>query len=266
MATGIRQSSCVNEYVKAACDLIKRWEELGADWKRAQILVNSAHTQLNKYSIPVAVYGWSPLTTALGLFSYQLWMVELVNGKWKLGIPKGKEENFKRGVAKLADTIYHEYRHCEQWFRMARWLGSSNWTAANITEKMLIPTDIAQAAVRLGQLSPEERNEASAWYESVYARPAEQKKTSSGTGFGNLNARDVVLGPGQLKPTKNANPLTAEISSMRQAAQYQQYRDLPEEDDAHAVGREVQEAIYREMHLSGAYEAPQHVNVSSRAN
>jgi hypothetical protein len=266
MATGIRQSTCITDYVTATCDLIQRWEKLNYV-QRAQTLTRAAQVQLNKYSIPVAEFCWGlNLGTALGLFNYQLWLVEILENNWHRKITKGKEDAFKEGVAKLADTIYHEYRHCEQWFRMARWLASGKWTPAQIAETMRIPLEIAQAAAAgtRGQLSAEEQSEAELWYKSVYAKAAEQKKFSQGTGVTNLNARDVILGPGQLKPTKGANPLTAEISQMRQEAQYQQYRDLSEEDDAHAVGKAVQEGIYSKMGLLGAYAAPVHLNVSKQ--
>lgn len=270
MATGIAQTSYINEYVGVACELIGSWGKL-TDVQRATMLVNSAETQLNKFSVPIPGFGWDQtLRPALAIFNYQLWLVELLPGKWKLNVKSGEEDKFKKGVAKLADTIYHEHRHCEQWFRIARWLASGGWKVPNIMGLMRIPEGTVKIAVtQTAVLSPEEQREASDWYQSVYAHAAAPKSFGEGTGAGNLNARDIILGPGQLKPLKPTagqplKPELVEISQMRQNAQYQQYRNLPEEEDAHAVGTAVQKGIYQKMGLQGLPTAPEHKNVSAR--
>jgi hypothetical protein len=52
----------------------------------------------------------------------------------------------------------------------------------------------------------------------------------------------------------------AVVSAQRQVSQYQDYRDLPEEEDAFAVGDAVQTAIYKSMKWQGSHEKWNHVN------
>jgi hypothetical protein len=144
-----------------------------------------------------------------------------------------------------------------------RWLAIGDWTANDIVQTMGIPQNIATRAVALKQtaLSADEQNEASAWYQSVYGRAtAAPQVGATQTGFGAMNPRDIALGAGKLKPTNGLTGDLAVVSAQRQVSQYQDYRDLPEEEDAFAVGDAVQTAIYKSMKWQGSHEKWNHVN------
>jgi len=72
------------------------------------------------------------------------------------------------GSPGLAQTVYHEGRHAEQWFRMARLKAGSKWKAKVIADWLSIPVPIAKEAVRhpLKGDGPEAR-EAEAWIASI---------------------------------------------------------------------------------------------------
>jgi hypothetical protein len=102
--------------------------------------------------------------------------------KRKVSAPTQPEKQiaFKKGVAKLADTVYHEFRHCERWFRMARFLVTKKEPADRISALMSIELKTAAEAAKLPPLAGEELKEGEAWYEAVYGRP-EAPKTGVAT-------------------------------------------------------------------------------------
>jgi hypothetical protein len=57
------------------------------------------------------------LNGANGLFEFSTWKVKFLRADWQ--VPQRLDLASKKKVSALADTIYHEYRHCEQWFRIA---------------------------------------------------------------------------------------------------------------------------------------------------
>lgn len=72
----------------------------------------------------------------------------------------------------LANTTYHEARHCEQDFRVARWLaGEKKMTAKKIVDETNTPSDIVNAAIDSPLSSadgnPAELKEAEAWFTSL---------------------------------------------------------------------------------------------------
>ena len=108
--------------------------------------------------------------------------------------------------ADLLDTVYHEARHSEQWWRQARERAGLGATAAQIVGVMGIPQAIADKAVADPiQQCDKSQYEAEAWYQSVYGSGAAH--------------RDTTL---------------SDIDH-----HYQDYRNLPEEKDAWATGGEV---------------------------
>jgi hypothetical protein len=72
----------------------------------------------------------------------------------------------------LANIVYHEMRHAEQWFRMAQLLANtpmrdgSKRTAAQIRTELEIPQEIAQKAIDT-PLKKEQVADAKKWYESI---------------------------------------------------------------------------------------------------
>jgi hypothetical protein len=102
--------------------------------------------------------------------------------------------------------VYHEARHSEQWFRMARNRAGLGATAADIASVMSIPQWVADLAVLnpIRECNPAEF-EAEQWYQSIYGADAAH--------------RNAVLG---------------DIDN-----RYDEYRALPEESDAWGTGSDV---------------------------
>ncbi len=121
----------------------------------------------------------------------------------------------------LANIVYHEMRHAEQWFRMAQLLANtplkdgSKRTAAQIKAELEIPQRIAQKAIDT-PLKKEQVADAKKWYESIVL---------------NKNKRNDII----MKINKGDN------SPATRAA----YRQLPEEADAFRTGDKLQDTYQR---------------------
>jgi hypothetical protein len=146
-----------------------------------------------------------PANTA-GQMNFQTWNLD-VNQNYLNGPMTAAR------FADLTNTIYHEGRHGEQWYNMAQSQAAQGVTAPNIASNMGIPQSVAQAAAaQPAQNGTAQRAMGDSTYESVY---------------GSRGAyRNNVLG----------NTGTTQG--------YQQYRALPEEEDAWRQG-DAAERAYR---------------------
>jgi hypothetical protein len=121
----------------------------------------------------------------------------------------------------LANIIYHEMRHAEQWFRMAQLLANTplkdgtKRTAIQISKELKIPPEIAQKAIDT-PLKKEQIADAKKWYESIVVNKSKRN--------------DIIL-----KINKGDN------SPATRAA----YRQLPEEADAFKTGDKLQDTYQR---------------------
>lgn len=126
----------------------------------------------------------------------------------------------------LVDTIYHEARHSEQWFRMACLRAGEGRTESQIATELFIPANIAKEAANhplkplskfsqffltkeQNKLHDKKIREAKEWYKSVYGDDAQHR-----------------------------NDVLNDIDN-----RYQEYRDLSEEVDAWDVGGKAGEAF-----------------------
>jgi hypothetical protein len=116
----------------------------------------------------------------------------------------------------LANIIYHEERHAEQFFSIAKLLAMSGKSAKDISREMSIPIDIANQAVTdivKNPLSQEEQVQANALYQNIY-------------GSGNVR-RNTIL-----------NKIASGTYTLED---YKLYRSLVEEADAFTTGDMLQD-------------------------
>ncbi len=148
-----------------------------------------------------------------GEFDFETWTLSLRKERFEDDTITDDE------MTDVVNTVYHEARHSEQWFRMAQKRAGDGRTARQISREMSIPLNVAEEAKKssLKALTDEERDgmteeesamhdqrlkEGNDWYQSVY-------------GAGSPH-REAVLG---------------DIDN-----RYDEYRALPEEADAFNSG------------------------------
>jgi hypothetical protein len=225
----------------AQAGVLDEWDNLGDAQTRATALVQRVNERLVAAGVPavtVVVYdGDSPRES--GSFDFSTWTMQLNRLRLELG---GLSQN---DAAQLVDTVYHEARHTEQWFRMAQLRAGQGLSAAGITAELQVPRRIAAAAradpIRSG--TPEAVI-AQGWWDSVYGHRAEHRERV----LTDITEADWAVTEARCRcnnaPTaENQARLDAAIA--HRSEMHDRYRDLPEENDAWATGPMAGGAVTR---------------------
>jgi hypothetical protein len=176
--------------------------------QRVEALESAANDELTAAGVPHVEFRLDPATAPCARFDFTTWVALVEPTPFDPATAEALTED-ERG--RIAGTIYHEARHAEQWFEIARLLaGLHGFDAARVAEEMTIPEHVAEAAAA----NPTTRctlgnGRAFDWYESVY-------------GGGSTTREDVL---GTLGDGDDTND------------RYAEYRgDLAKEHDSHDVG------------------------------
>jgi hypothetical protein len=167
--SGLADVAVMQDYIDAMRDSWREWPELDRN-QRLDRLGGKANQLLAKFGVPeVNVADWGAGETA-----------SFMRGSWTMSIGEGlleKKEVNVEAFARLAGSIYHEARHAEQTFRVARKLAAEGESIDSIASKLRIPKDRAAAAVAAKKLSRKETQqwqEAEAWQHNLLSSDDEE--------------------------------------------------------------------------------------------
>lgn len=179
LQTGIAQDAAITRFTSGAKSIQDNWTKQTPQ-ERAYALGESVNQELVKInSFACQIDETQDLGTNAGKFYWKYWTI-LIN-KVVVSAPTVNTDK----MADILEIIYHEARHSEQWYRMAKMLAGKGKTAEQIVEAMEIPIYVAQAASEeplkpLGEQArkplsiedikqkEQELQEAQDWYNSVY--------------------------------------------------------------------------------------------------
>lgn len=134
----------------------------------AVIMLEEANSRLEKIGVP-AVEPDTASTTSVGVFRSSTWTISLNVEKGTGYAPTTKVGDLKPDeLADFADTFFHEARHAEQRFLMARLAVSKakNKDAKAIAAAVSIKESVAEAAIKAGgNLSSAEKQKAEQLWE-----------------------------------------------------------------------------------------------------
>jgi hypothetical protein len=200
-------------YATSCCKL---WKNFGTanleDVKKG--LIVAANTALVTSGVPKLEYGLELGGGNMGAFYFTTW-------KLMFGGALVVTDRTSDIFIEMVDTVYHESRHCEQWFRIAQALAAgtikrplmmtvaipAKGDSASIATFMAIELRIAQKAVENAKLQVA-LSLVQEWFRSIY-----------GSGS---------------KPRENR---------LADNDRYEDYRKLPEEQDAWPQGEKAGEAV-----------------------
>jgi len=248
--TGIASRVALDRFSTAARGLTAEWATLDAN-ARGQKLGTAANAELTAAQVPSTVVQIKPLPTNDGEFGFSGWTLDL------------NETLFARPtivpplLASVADTVYHEARHCEQWYRMAQLEAGKGKDGTAIAQALSIPKRIGDlaAAAPLGAETADGR-QAQTWYDSIYgANATTRNATLNDMAAKSLELR-AALTTYQADQAAYEGLPAAATAEAKQAAYdkamasyaiwqrlngeydvlYRAYRALPEEADAWATG------------------------------
>ncbi len=167
--SGLADVAVMQDYINAMRDSWREWGGLDRN-QRLDRLAGKANQLLAKFGVPeVQVTAWGTGVTA-----------SFMRGLWTMSIGEGlleKKEVDVEAFARLAGSIYHEARHAEQTFRVARKLAAEGESIDSIASKLRIPRDRAAAAVAAKKLSRKEAQqwrEAEAWQHNLLSSDDEE--------------------------------------------------------------------------------------------
>ncbi len=209
--SGLAEQESIETFAGDARGVIEGdWASMTQE-ERADALLEKVNERLVAANVPEVGRDIQDLGGDAGQFDFEQWFILLDDDTFS------SDTLSEDTAADLADTVYHEARHAEQWYRIAQMLAGQGRTARQIADEMGIPARIAAAAFA-DPLAPDSMEAliADGWYQSIY-----------GTGSAH---RERVLGP---------------------TGTFEEYRRLPEESDAWRVGGGVTEAYNQEEEEDG---------------
>jgi hypothetical protein len=159
--TGIATEAAVGRFVSAGKSLEADWADLHMS-DRAERLTEAANAELAAIGIPPLEMQLHNLGDDHGVFRPSVWGMHV---NWDPFIPN---EVSPGEVEIVAMTVYHEARHAEQWFRMARLMAGQGKSSADIGAALRIPEAIIAEAAKdpLDADGGAEAQEASVWLDS----------------------------------------------------------------------------------------------------
>lgn len=202
--TGLRAEEHVDDYVQSAYGAMN--SSMSADDRLAR-LIAPALQELGELAVPLPTYGFdgtlSGSDTLAEFRSTNQWHVAANPDRFQ---PAAVERMNEQQLGEVANTVYHESRHAEMTFREARAQAGLGQDVAALVASMKLPQHIAEAAVA--------------------AKIVES--TADGATDEALRGYDSYYGSG-----------AAATQDTYTHGSYDQYRRLPEEDDAMEAGHNV---------------------------
>jgi len=205
-AFGLFTPKAINDYVKDVGDIFANWNDLTTAEQRAGNFGYLVNRQLGIQGVPPVAVVVEAIATG-GSFDAETWTMTISTRLGRLDLTAAEQSDF---IRRAAATFLHEARHAEQMFTMARARSGSGRAPAAVVAELKIPERIAGLAAQ-AKLAPDsaEAKAAVSWYESEF-------------GAGKPH-REEVLGD-----LANRND---------------EYKALPEEADAHALGVAVNDRL-----------------------
>ena len=210
--------------------VVDEWAALATAEARRDRLVELVNTRLEAAGVPAVTPAFDANANNAGSFNFPTWEMQI--GRGRLGADSISEDDARD----VADTVYHEARHTEQWYRMAQLRAAQGLSAAAITTELGIPARIA-ALARADPLvrGTMEAVIAQGWWDSVYGSGSAHREATLTEIDRAATARTAAQARFDANPTP-ANQAALDRANERFNRAFAAYQNLPEENDAWATG------------------------------
>jgi hypothetical protein len=236
--TTLTSGASYSAYAAAALPIKTSWSTYPSADARGQALGQAAVTSLTTIGVHPPTVTMADLPAGNGgNFGFPGWTLTLAR------LPFAPTTVTDAIFDNPYTAVYHEARHCEQWFRMAQLRAGAGKTAAEIRTAMGIDASAASAAAAK-PLAPgsTEAAEAQTWWDSVYGTGASARNATLNEVMAALNALNSAKSAdagGSTPATQTA--LTQARTRFNTA--YAAYRALPEEADAFGTEAALRTAL-----------------------
>jgi hypothetical protein len=257
--TGIGMNFAVEQYAGVAQKLRENWARL-TPYSRAQMLVTAVNFELAHVDVPSTTFELSdklpPLNAGEFVADDKNWTFLLNKAMFSDPSPDSIDQQGE-GRPGLAQTVYHEGRHAEQRFRIARLKAGMKWKAKVIAEWLTIPVTVAKEAVKhpLKGDGPEAR-EAEDWLASISGAAGEKNaKAEQGADepqkkllAAQADLEKVEADPNASEADKKKAAALVDLWQKRFDEARAAYLKVPEEADAWKVGGRAESALGKAKH------------------
>jgi hypothetical protein len=235
---------------EAQAEVIDRWHQLTPQ-QRAAELVRLVNVHLEAAGVPAVTPNPIDTGTNLGTFDFTTWAMDV--GVEALAIAQPDRAQ----AADVVDTIYHEARHAEQWFRIAQLRALQRRRGEGAAEderlgraiaaELQIPRRIADRAVTspprfaLGSM---EALIAQGWFDSIYGSGRARRNQV----LTELDRAGTALERAEQRFADNPTPqneAALERARARRARALDGHAQLPEENDAFPTGASTGAGVTR---------------------
>ena len=245
--SGLQGGSEPDDFGKEAqTGVIDRWQQLTVDQRIAE-LIRLVNTHLDRAKVPrVAPNPQDTLDS--GVFNFPDWT--MIVGKRAMAI----EQPDLAQAKDLVDTIYHEARHAEQWFRIAQLRclqrrrqnakATDDQIARAVARELGIAKNIADEAAKPAPFALWGMDAliAQGWFDSVYGSGSARRDQI----LTELDRAEKAQDAAKKKQTQHpspANQLAVERAQERVSRAIAGHATLPEEDDAFVAGERAQPGV-----------------------
>jgi hypothetical protein len=245
--SGLQGASEPEDFGKEAqTGVIDRWQQLSVDQRIAE-LIRLVNTHLERAKVPRVAPNPQD-TLDLGAFNFPDWT--MIVGKPAMAIEQPNLAQAKD----LVNTIYHEARHAEQWFRIAQLRclqrrranpkATDDQIARAVATELGIPRNIADEAVKPAPfaLGSMDALIAQGWFDSVYGSGGGRREQI----LTELDKAEKALDAAQKKQKQHpspANQLAVDRAQQRLNRAIAGHATLPEEDDAFVAGERAEPGV-----------------------
>lgn len=210
--------------------VVDAWATLATAEARRDALVKLVNKRLENAAVPTVTPAFDANPNNLGSFNFPSWTMRL--GRAALDAPSLTEQDARD----LADTVYHEARHTEQWFRMAQLRAAQGLEAPAIAAELGIQGTIAakakQAPLESGSM---QALIAQGWWDSVYG-PGSAHRDNVLTELDRAGTAQTKAQEKLDKDPTEANQKALDRANARRQKAFEGHEDLPEENDSWATG------------------------------
>lgn len=237
---GIGARFAVDQYAGVAKKLETVWGRL-TPYSRANALVNAANFELAHIDVPNVELKVDKVDSADAVF---------VKEDWKMTVDRGTMSSptvDDATMAQSASNVYHEARHAEQAFLVARLLAGRKLKVDEIVDTFEIRADIAAKATQQPLRAPGR--------ERTLAKRILASEAGAGKAYNvklfedwkaiekNLDAAELAWKNAPDGPAKDKLKAKVDLEQAAYDAAYKEYREQAHEADAWKVGDAVKDRI-----------------------
>ena len=240
---GLTEQESIDQYTGEFAELRTEWRTI-APAERLSRLTALITPRLEAGNVPpvaLVEHDFGRGRT-MGAFNFHTWTPE-INQRLL------NQSELEDGRARtLMQTVYHEARHAEQYFAIARWFAGMGQSPSWIRSAMeLQDTPRIQAMLQAAMANPIQPNTPEAlmaqnWDSSYFGR--DQAETDAI--YARAGRRSQAIGEARLEHDLNLNDPEAEANEERAERRFgsawEEYHDLPMEFDAHTLDSRVDES------------------------